>query len=78
MPRTLKGGVVGRCREGRDGGDMLVERSRDKAGDGVAKILDVRSSKGTLLQVDGEAVEAAEVKDMSEMLLVRVQGVGKN
>ena len=54
---------------------MLVERSRAGAGDRVAIILDVRSSKGTLPQVDGEAVEAAEVKDIAEMLLVRVKGV---
>ena len=44
----------------------------------MAKILDVRSSEGTLHQIDGEAVEAAEVEDTAEMLLVRVQRVGKN
>ena len=57
---------------------MLVERSMAGAGDGVAKIIYMRSSKGTLLQVDGEAVETAEVKDTAEMLMVRVQGVREN
>ena len=44
----------------------------------MAKILNMRSNECTLFKVDGEAVEAAEVEDMAEMLLVRVQGVGKN
>ena len=38
---------------------MLLKRSRTGAGDGVAKILNLRSSEGTLLKVDGEAMEAA-------------------
>ena len=33
----------------------------------MSKILNLRSSKNTLLQVDGEVVEAAEVKDMAEV-----------
>ena len=37
----------------------------------------MRSSKGTLLQVDGEAMEVAEVKHTVEMLLMRGPGVGK-
>ena len=41
---------------------MLVKRSRARARDGVAKILNVRSSKRTLLQVAGEAVKSAEVE----------------
>ena len=42
---------------------MLVERSRSRAGDQMSKILNLRSSKNTLLQVDVEAVEVAEVED---------------
>ena len=37
----------------------------------------LRSSKMILLQVDGEALEVAEVKHRMEMLLMRGQGVGK-
>ena len=60
------------------GRHMLVKRSRVQARDGVAKMLYARSSKHTLLQVNGEEVEVAEVKDTADMLLVRVQGVRKN
>ena len=42
---------------------MLVDRSRAEAGDSVAQMFDVRNSEGTLLQVDGEAVKTAGVKD---------------
>ena len=38
----------------------------------------MKSSKGTLLQVDGEAVEGAEVEHTEEMLLMRGQGVGES
>ena len=37
-----------------------------------------KSSECALLQVDGEAMEAAEVEDVAEMPLVRLQGVRKN
>ena len=33
----------------------------------MSKILNLRSSKNTLLQIDGEAVEAAEVEDAAEV-----------
>ena len=36
----------------------------------MPKILKLRSSKNTLLQVDGEAVEVAEVKDAAEVRLM--------
>ena len=36
----------------------------------MPKILNLRSSKNTLLQVDGEAVEAAEIKDIAEVRTV--------
>ena len=41
-----------------------------RAGDQMSKILNLRSSKITLLQVDGEAMEAAEVADMAEVKLM--------
>ena len=41
-----------------------MQRSRTRAGDILAKILHLKSTKGTLLEVDGEAMEAAEIKDM--------------
>ena len=44
----------------------------------MAQILNSRSSKGTLLQVDSEAMESAEVEHMAEMLLMRGQRVGEN
>ena len=74
----MKGRAVGRCREAGDGRDMLAEGRRARAGDEVSQVLNLRSSKGTLLQVDGEALEVAEVKHTMEMLLMRGQGVGKN
>ena len=40
---------------------MLVERSRPRAGDRVTKVFNLRGSEDTLLQIDGEAVEVAEV-----------------
>ena len=36
----------------------------------MSKLLNLRSSKNTLLQVDGEALEAAEVEDMVEVKLM--------
>ena len=62
--KPLQGWVVGGWRKSSDGGEMLMERSRSRAGDQMSKILNLRSSENTLLQVDGEAVEAAEVKLM--------------
>ena len=47
-----------------------MERSRSRAGDQISKILNLRTSKNTLLQVDGEAVEAAEVKDTVDVKLM--------
>ena len=47
-----------------------MERSRSRAGDQMFKILNLRNSENTLLQVDGEAVEAAEVKDTPEVKLM--------
>ena len=41
--------------ESSDGREMLIERSRYRAGDQKSKILNLRSSENTLLQVDGEA-----------------------
>ena len=46
-----------------------MERSRSRAGDLMSKILNLRSSKNTFLQVDGETMEAAEVKDTAEVKL---------
>ena len=57
---------------------MLAEGGGARAGDGVAQILNSKSSKGKLLQVDGEAIEAAEVEHTVEMLLMRGQRVGEN
>ena len=57
---------------------MLAEGDGAGTGDGVAQILNSRSSKGTLLQVDSEAMESAEVEHMAEMLLMRGQRVGEN
>ena len=71
----MKGGAIGRCKG--DGGDTLAEWGGAQAGDGVAQILNSRSSKGTLLQVDGEAMEVAEVEHTAEMLLMRGQRVGE-
>ena len=48
---------------------MHVKRSRARAGDRVAQVLDLKSSTHTFLQVDGEAMETA---DMAEMYLVRL------
>ena len=73
----MKGGAVGMCREAGDGGDVLAEGGGARAGDGVAQILNCRSSEGTLLQVDGEALEAAEVKHTAEMLLMRPESCKK-
>ena len=42
----------------------------------MAKILNLRSSESTLLQVYSEAVEAKEVKHMAEMYLV-LEGIGR-
>ena len=36
----------------------------------MPKILNLRSSKNTLLQVDGEAMEAAEVEDTAVVKLM--------
>ena len=36
-------------------------------GEGRAKVFDLGSSKLALLQVDGEAMEAVEVKDVAEV-----------
>ena len=44
----------------------------------MSKIHNLRSSKNTLLKVDGEAVEAAEVEDVAEVKLMISQGVGEN
>ena len=43
----------------------------------MSKILNLRSNKNKLLQVDGEAVEAAEVKDAAEVKLMIRQGAGE-
>ena len=51
----------------RDGGDMLVVRRKYGAGNGVTKIFNLDGTKNTLLEVDGEAVEAAEVKHTLEV-----------
>ena len=74
----LQGRTVSRQRKGGDGGHMLVKRRRTRAGDGMAKVLDLGSSKCALLQVDGEAIEAADVKDLAEVKLMRLQGVRKH
>ena len=44
----------------------------------MSKILNMRSSKNTLLQVDGEAIEAAEVEDTVEVKLMIRQGASEN
>ena len=44
----------------------------------MSKILNLRSSKITLLQVDGEAVKAAEVDDTVEVKLMINQGAREN
>ena len=67
----MKGEAVGRCREAGDGRDVLAEGGGAGAGDEVAQILNSRSSKSTLLQVDGEAIEVAEVEHMAVLLLTR-------
>ena len=74
----LKQRVVGGCREAGDGGDILAEGRGARAGDRVSLVLNLRSSKGTHLQVDSEALKAVEVEHTVEMLLMRGQGVGKN
>ena len=76
--KLLKGGAVGRFREAGDGGEVLAEGGGAGTGDGVAQILNSRSSEGKLLQVDVEAMEVAEVEHTAEMLLMRGQRVGEN
>ena len=46
---------------------MLVERRRLGAGDRVTKVFNLGGCKNTLLKVDGEAVEASEVKHTGEV-----------
>ena len=57
---------------------MLAEGGGDGTGDRVAQILNSRSCKGTLLQVDGEAMEVAEVKHTAEIMRMRGKKVGEN
>ena len=76
--KPLEGWAVGRWWKSSDGGKMLMESSRSRAGDQMFKILNLRSSKNTLLQVDGEAVEAAEVKDVAAVKLMISSGAGEN
>ena len=51
---------------------MLTERGGARAGDGVTKVFNLRSSKSTLFQVDGKTVEAAEIEHEVEMLLMLI------
>ena len=44
----------------------------------MAKILNLRGSKNTLFQVDGKAMETAEVEDVAEVKLMIIQEVGKD
>ena len=68
--KPMQGWVVGGWRKSSDGREMLMERSRSRAGDQMSKILNLRSIKITLHQVDGEAMEVAEVEDTAEMKLM--------
>ena len=70
----LQGGAVSGWRKSRDGRDILVERSRPRAGDGMTKIFNLRGSENKLLLVDGEAKEGAEVKHTAEVQLMICQG----
>ena len=45
----------------------MAEGGGARAGDGVAQIFNSRSSKGTLLQDDSEAIVVAEVEHTEEM-----------
>ena len=72
----MQGRTVSRWRKGRGGEHMLVKRSRTGTGDEIAKVLGRR--KCALLQVDSEAMEAAEVKYMVEVQLMKLQGVRKH
>ena len=63
----LQGGAVGEWWKNSDREDLLMERSRIRVGDWMSKILNLRSIQNTLLQVDGEAMEAAEVKGGGEV-----------
>ena len=65
--KLLQGRVVSGQGKSRDGSDMIVERSRSRAGDGVTKLFNLGGSKNTILKVDGEAVKGAEVKHMVEV-----------
>ena len=60
-------GTVSRWRKGREGRHMLVKWRKTRAGDRMAKVLNLGSSKGAILKVDGEAMEAAEVEDVAEV-----------
>ena len=64
--KPLQGWAGGGWWKSSDGGEMLMGRSRSRAGDQIFKILNLRSSENTLLQVDGDAVEATEVEDQGQ------------
>ena len=66
--KPLQGSEVGGWQKSSDGGEVLMERSRSRAGDEKSKILKLRSSENTLLQV--EDVKAAEVEDTVELKLL--------
>ena len=57
---------------------MLVKRSRTRAGDKMAKVIYLGSSKHALLQVDGEAIEVTVVKDVAKVQLMRLPEVRKH
>ena len=53
---------------------MLVERSRSGVGDRKTNEFNLRGSKHTLFQVDGEALEVEEVKHAGEVQLMICHG----
>ena len=68
LVEPLQGRAVDMWRKSSDGGVVLMERIKPRAGDQMSKILNLRSSENTLLQVEG--VEAAEVENTVEVKLM--------
>ena len=62
----LQGWAVGGWRKSSDGGDVLKERSRSRAGDWRLNVQSTQPEK----QVDSEAEKVAEIKDTVEVKLM--------
>ena len=66
----LQGWVVGRWRKSSDGGRHTYGEEQTQSWRLNVQDTQLRSSKNTLLQVDGEAVEEADVENMAEVKLM--------